>query len=168
MIVVIHCCRILQVYPYTTWNAKTIPIMQEGQQFDPIEIKMTEHETSPPELLKMEDLLKLMQRHEIGTDATMGQHIETIMKRNFAAQDQAARLTPTTLGIALVNGYVDDIPCDPCRISSRAHVHPLTHKPHHACTLGSVRWLLLGTTQCPLILPCPSRTSAGRWKPTSS
>lgn len=78
--------------------------MQEGQQFDPVDITMTEHETTPPELLKMEELLKLMQRHEIGTDATMGQHIETILKRNFVAQDQGGRLTPTTLGIALVNG----------------------------------------------------------------
>ena len=58
--------------------------MQEGQQFDPSEIAMTEHETTPPELLSMSDLLTLMERHEIGTDATMGQHIETIQVRAAA------------------------------------------------------------------------------------
>lgn len=59
--------------------------MQEGQRFDPADIVMTEHETTAPELLSMEELLKLMQRHEIGTDATMGQHIETIQVSYFAS-----------------------------------------------------------------------------------
>lgn len=57
--------------------------MQLGQRFDPADIVMTEHETTAPELLSMEELLKLMQRHEIGTDATMGQHIETIQVGSF-------------------------------------------------------------------------------------
>lgn len=40
-----------------------------------------------------------------GTDATMAEHIKTVLDREYASKDAHNRLVPTTLGIALVDGY---------------------------------------------------------------
>jgi DNA topoisomerase-3 len=47
-----------------------------------------------------------MDKNGIGTDATIAEHISTILKRGYAEKlPQGLQFTPTTLGIALVNGY---------------------------------------------------------------
>lgn len=46
--------------------------------------------TTAPELLKEEDLISLMHKEGIGTDATIAEHITTIQKRNYAEKVRAA------------------------------------------------------------------------------
>jgi DNA topoisomerase-3 len=46
-----------------------------------------------------------MDRHGIGTDATMTEHIETIQKRKFAVKGPDSRFRPTELGFNLVEAY---------------------------------------------------------------
>ena len=51
------------------------------------------------------ELISLMDRNGIGTDATIAQHIATILDRAYATKDASLKFHPTKLGIALVEGY---------------------------------------------------------------
>ncbi len=51
------------------------------------------------------ELISLMDRNGIGTDATIATHITTIQERNYAEKNAAQKFSPTKLGIALVEGY---------------------------------------------------------------
>jgi len=52
----------------------------------------------------------LMDRHGIGTDATIAQHISTVQERGYAVKDDNQRFRPSPLGIALVEGYNRSVP----------------------------------------------------------
>lgn len=66
---------------------------------------MDEGSTSPPQLLSEADLIALMEKHGIGTDATHAEHIETIKSRQYAGVQQDGRFLPCVLGMGLVKGY---------------------------------------------------------------
>ncbi|XP_061415738.1 DNA topoisomerase 3-alpha isoform X2 [Lethenteron reissneri] len=95
----------LDVYPYDKWNAKVIPVYTTGVKFQPSNIEMTDGETSPPQLLSEADLISLMEKHGIGTDATHADHIETIKSRMYVGLTPAQRFLPGELGMGLVEGY---------------------------------------------------------------
>jgi DNA topoisomerase-3 len=46
-----------------------------------------------------------MERHGIGTDATVADHIQKQLDRGYAVKDQAGLFSPTPLGEALVASY---------------------------------------------------------------
>ncbi|KAJ8345175.1 hypothetical protein SKAU_G00293680 [Synaphobranchus kaupii] len=77
----------LDVYPYDKWNTKVIPTYEPGSQFQPTAIEMLDGQTSPPQLLSEADLIALMEKHGIGTDATHADHIETIKSRTYVGAD---------------------------------------------------------------------------------
>lgn len=77
----IHERNYLDVYIYEKWNSKEIHKYQMGTQFQPTELTMVEGSTSPPSLLTEADLISLMDKHGIGTDATHAEHINTIKTR---------------------------------------------------------------------------------------
>lgn len=52
-----------------------------GETFEPTVLEMVAGKTSAPSLLTEADLIALMDKHGIGTDATHAEHIETIKKR---------------------------------------------------------------------------------------
>ena len=66
---------------------------------------MEEGETSPPNLLTEADLIALMEKHGIGTDATHAEHIETIKSRMYVGLQNDGRFLPCSLGMGLVQGY---------------------------------------------------------------
>jgi DNA topoisomerase III len=94
----------LEVYIYERWAQNELPVFAVGQQFVPSSIDMRDGETSQPPMLTEADLISLMDRHGIGTDATIAQHIQTIQERLYAVK-QGNVFVPTTLGIALYEGY---------------------------------------------------------------
>ncbi|KAI0066039.1 prokaryotic type I DNA topoisomerase [Artomyces pyxidatus] len=120
----------LDVYPYDKWNGKEIPDFEEGEEFEPSICELREGTTTKPNLLTEADLVGLMDKNGIGallyrrslatsdrttgTDATIAQHIETIVERKYviARMDGSTKyLVPSTLGIGLIEGY-DDIGFD--------------------------------------------------------
>ena len=54
------------------------------------------------------ELISLMDRNGIGTDATIAQHITTIQERAYATKDNNLKFLPTKLGIALVEGAYEN------------------------------------------------------------
>lgn len=128
----------LDIYPYDKWQSTAqLPQFTVGQKFSDFETEMKEGKTTPPPLLSESELISLMDRNGIGTDATMQDHISTIVSRNYAerivstakgrkktksaassgpddthepdsdanAASNAAHFVPTSLGIALIQGY---------------------------------------------------------------
>ncbi|XP_036596629.1 DNA topoisomerase 3-alpha [Trichosurus vulpecula] len=95
----------LDVYIYDKWSDKVIPIYEKGSSFQPTTIEMVDGETSPPQLLTEADLIALMEKHGIGTDATHAEHIETIKSRMYVGLTPDKRFLPGHLGMGLVEGY---------------------------------------------------------------
>lgn len=126
----IHERNYLDVYIYEKWNSKEIHKYQMGTEFQPTELTMLEGSTSPPSLLTEADLIALMDKHGIGTDATHAEHINTVKTRGtfcslfvgrysgqlkfttrnitnsgYIGEIDGGYLVPGTLGMGLVEGY---------------------------------------------------------------
>ncbi|CAK9834424.1 DNA topoisomerase 3-alpha [Anthophora retusa] len=95
----------LHVYKYDKWSDKEIHAYQEGQVFKPTSIDMIQEETCPPKLLTEADLIGLMDKYGIGTDATHAEHIDKIKSRQYVGLTDGKYLIPGKLGIGLVMGY---------------------------------------------------------------
>ncbi|CAL3964791.1 unnamed protein product [Diplocarpon coronariae] len=122
----------LDVYPYENWTSSvTLPRFTIHEIFEPTEAMITEGNTTAPSYLTEPDLLALMDANGIGTDATMAEHIKMIQERNYVitrpkvggggsnnrsaparggrggrgARGGMEEFIPSTLGVALVDGY---------------------------------------------------------------
>ncbi|KAH9008050.1 DNA topoisomerase, partial [Lactarius deliciosus] len=100
----------LDVYPYDKWQGKELPDFEEGATFVPSVCELRDGTTTKPTLLTEADLVGIMDKNGIGTDATIAQHIDTIINREYVIprmEGAVKYLVPSTLGIGLVNGYND-------------------------------------------------------------
>lgn len=61
--------------------------------------------TSPPKFLTEADLISLMEKNGIGTDATHADHIDTIKSREYVGLHENIYFVPAVLGMGLVEGY---------------------------------------------------------------
>ncbi|EZG10561.1 hypothetical protein H106_00614 [Trichophyton rubrum CBS 735.88] len=73
----------LDVYVYDRWSNQELPTFIQGEVFEPTEAMLSEGKISPPGYLTEPDLLALMNANGIGTDATMADHIVTIIDRQY-------------------------------------------------------------------------------------
>ena len=98
----------LEIYrPWERWSTGQgeLPPLQVGSRIQPHSLNLKNGRTTPPNLLTEVELISLMDRNGIGTDATIAQHITTIQDRDYAKKDGQQKFSPTELGIALVQGY---------------------------------------------------------------
>ncbi|KIL66374.1 hypothetical protein M378DRAFT_185976 [Amanita muscaria Koide BX008] len=98
----------LLVYPYDKWTGNVLPPFEEDQEFRPSLCLLKEGKTSSPSLLTEADLVSLMDKNGIGTDATIAQHIQTIIDRGYVKERMEGNtkyLIPSKLGLGLVDGY---------------------------------------------------------------
>ncbi|XP_017033829.1 DNA topoisomerase 3-alpha [Drosophila kikkawai] len=102
---VIHERNYLDVYVYEKWNAKQIHHYEQGQRFEPTEVSLHEGATTAPPLLTEADLIALMEKHGIGTDATHAEHINTIKERGYIGVLDKGALVPGVIGMGLYEGY---------------------------------------------------------------
>lgn len=79
---IIHERNYLEVYIYDKWTGKELHPYQEGERFTPTELAMKEGTTTAPPMLTEAELIALMDKHGIGTDATHAEHINTIKERS--------------------------------------------------------------------------------------
>ncbi|CAI2384895.1 unnamed protein product [Moneuplotes crassus] len=94
----------LEVYPFEKWGESIIPQYKVGETFVPTSYMMEESQTSSPKLLTESDLISMMDKNGIGTDATIHEHIQTIQDRKYAIKDKS-ELKPTPIGVSLVEMY---------------------------------------------------------------
>lgn len=96
----------LDIYRFEKWSNSSIPVYSLHEQFFPTSIRMESGETTPPPLLTEADLIAKMDSNGIGTDATIAEHIKTILKREYAVKVNGnMHFKPTQLGLALVQAY---------------------------------------------------------------
>ncbi|KIV88395.1 hypothetical protein PV10_08081 [Exophiala mesophila] len=104
----------LDVYPYDKWeSSQQLPTFTLGESFVPTEANMVDGKTTPPGYLTEPELLALMDANGIGTDATMAEHISKIKERSYidtrarsgSGRNSIQEFIPTTLGVALIEGY---------------------------------------------------------------
>ncbi|CAH8847266.1 unnamed protein product [Trichobilharzia szidati] len=93
-----------------TWQAmedKPLPkSLVQGYHFELLdEPTLVEGQTGPPDYLTEAELITAMERHGIGTDASIPTHIENIVQRGYVQLLSGRKLQPTPLGIVLVHGY---------------------------------------------------------------
>ncbi|VUZ53848.1 unnamed protein product, partial [Hymenolepis diminuta] len=67
--------------------------------------RLVEGQTGPPNYLSEAELITAMEKHGIGTDASIPVHIENIVERAYVEILPGRRLKPTPLGVVLVHGY---------------------------------------------------------------
>eukprot|EP00577_Skeletonema_sp_RCC1716_P004887 CAMPEP_0113381834 /NCGR_PEP_ID=MMETSP0013_2-20120614/5519_1 /TAXON_ID=2843 ORGANISM="Skeletonema costatum, Strain 1716" /NCGR_SAMPLE_ID=MMETSP0013_2 /ASSEMBLY_ACC=CAM_ASM_000158 /LENGTH=1160 /DNA_ID=CAMNT_0000264299 /DNA_START=12 /DNA_END=3495 /DNA_ORIENTATION=- /assembly_acc=CAM_ASM_000158 len=72
-------------------------------KFCTLDIK--EKMTTPPTYLTESELISRMEKHGIGTDASISTHIENIIKRYYVELIPGRKLKPTKLGLVLAQGY---------------------------------------------------------------
>ena len=68
-----------------TWQAlneeEVVPTLNKGEKLEVKEVKLAERFTSPPDYLTEADLITLMEKHGVGTDASIPVHINNISQR---------------------------------------------------------------------------------------
>ncbi|GLG93365.1 DNA topoisomerase 3-beta [Gryllus bimaculatus] len=84
---------------------ETVPTFTKGEAIPIHDAKLVECQTSPPDYLTEAELITLMEKHGIGTDASIPVHINNICQRNYVTVSAGRKLVPTSLGIVLVHGY---------------------------------------------------------------
>lgn len=68
-------------------------------------LNVKEKMTTPPSHMTESELITLMEKNGIGTDASISTHIENVLKRNYCTLESGRRLLPSKLGLVLAQGY---------------------------------------------------------------
>ncbi len=71
-----------------TWQSiddEVLPSVMIGDELQIKDIRMIEKQTSPPDYLTESELISLMEKHCIGTDASISVHINNICVRNYVS-----------------------------------------------------------------------------------
>ncbi len=99
----------LEIYPFEKPDEPALPILKAGEEIAVAKVELKESSTEPPPYLSESELLKLMEKLHIGTDATASQHIQTNLDRGYF-YIQGKRCIPTPLGKALIQAMLQHKP----------------------------------------------------------
>ena len=94
----------LDIYPYDKWYDTYLPVFLPGEVITPSRLFFQTGKTTPPSFLTEAELIGLMDKQGIGTDATIHEHIKHIQERGYAIQ-QGSIFKPTLIGTALIKSY---------------------------------------------------------------
>ena len=95
----------LEIYPYSRWvSGAEIPAVSVGEYLPVHSLSVCNGTTTPPTLLSEEELIDLMDKNGIGTDATMHEHIKTVQERGYCEKTRGF-FSPSPLGVGLVMGF---------------------------------------------------------------
>ncbi|KAF5836440.1 DNA topoisomerase [Dunaliella salina] len=109
------------IMPWRAIQSEPLPKLVEGEYLDIKEVELHQGKTSAPDYLTEAELIGQMEKHGIGTDASIPTHINNIVERNYVKIESGRRVVPTELGITLIRGY-QLIDPELCKPQVRAHV----------------------------------------------
>lgn len=99
----------LDVYPYTDWKSSVqLPEFRNGETLKAHSCKLKEGKTTAPNYMTETELIALMDANGIGTDATIAEHIDKIITRNYISRRKQGKneiFIPTSLGISLIQAF---------------------------------------------------------------
>ncbi|RLF22550.1 MAG: type IA DNA topoisomerase [Thermoprotei archaeon] len=101
----------LEIYGYEYPRVVPHLPVESGCEVEVLGVEVREGQTEPPPYISESELLKLMEKWGIGTDATMQDHIQTNVERGYM-YIESKRCIPTELGkklIAQLSLYVPDL-----------------------------------------------------------
>ncbi|MEZ0320190.1 MAG: type IA DNA topoisomerase [Pyrobaculum sp.] len=98
-----------QIYPWERQREKPLPVVKVGDLAHVVKVEVVERETEPPPQMTESELLALMRKYGIGTDATMQDHIYTNVKRGYMKL-QKGKCIPTPLGTTLATALFQFAP----------------------------------------------------------
>jgi DNA topoisomerase-3 len=87
-------------------SLSNLPEFRAGQMYRVATTKLRQGQTCAPGHITESELISLMEKHGIGTDASIATHINNIVVRNYVTLGVGRTLIPTTLGVVLVHGYL--------------------------------------------------------------
>lgn len=93
----------LEVYYYEKWEDKEVSDFRTDEVVSG-ELCMEDGTTCAPKYLSEAELISLMDKNGIGTDATIHEHIQKIQERGYAIK-VGEEIRPLGLGTALIGGY---------------------------------------------------------------
>ncbi|GJQ09879.1 hypothetical protein GpartN1_g1670.t1 [Galdieria partita] len=88
-----------------SFNMNSQILFEQNDLIEDFTVSLEEMQTEPPKYLSESDLVGLMEKHGIGTDASIPTHINNIIMRDYVRLSSERRLIPTQLGILLYRGY---------------------------------------------------------------
>lgn len=92
----------LEIYNPENFQDTVLPDLEINKEMSISSLKMEESSTKPPNLLSESSLISLMDKHGIGTDATIHEHIKKIQDRGYT-QKVYNTFRPTPIGIIKIN-----------------------------------------------------------------
>jgi len=90
-----------RIFPYFRPSDTRLPNLSKGEIVKVVNIDLVEGETKPPNRMTEDELLKTMEKHGIGTDATRASFPQLIVERNYARRT-GKLFIPTPLGMKLI------------------------------------------------------------------
>jgi len=96
-----------KIFPYFRSKDNPLPEFEVGEKLKVLNVEVKTGYTNPPPRLSEADLLKLMEDHGIGTDATRAIYPRIIVKRGYASK-RSGRFTPSKLGMNFIQ-LLEDI-----------------------------------------------------------
>ncbi|KAK1389826.1 DNA topoisomerase [Heracleum sosnowskyi] len=91
--------------PWLAVSEKSLPRLTKGEKIELSKVELYEGYTAPPDYLSESELISLMEKNGIGTDASIPVHINNISERNYVQVQAGRKLIPTALGVSLIRGY---------------------------------------------------------------
>lgn len=93
------------IMPWLAVSENSLPAFKKGDSVSIHKVDIYEGSTTPPDYLSESELISLMEKNGIGTDASIPVHINNICERNYVQVNSGRRLVPTPLGTTLIRGY---------------------------------------------------------------
>eukprot|EP00796_Vickermania_ingenoplastis_P008249 gene8249-5770_t len=93
------------IMPYMKVEDDRMPQgIKEGDEFVVSDIRLQTGQTSPPDYLTESELIGLMEKNGIGTDASISTHVNNVVERGYCTVQPGRIMKPTKLGVVLVHG----------------------------------------------------------------
>lgn len=96
----------LEIMPWLSAGDSIVPALSKGESLELVNIMVVGGLTEAPQYLSEAELIGRMEKHGIGTDASIPTHIANICERGYVKVcPPGRRLVPTDLGNMMVKAY---------------------------------------------------------------